>query len=272
MHVNFSEQLWIDFDLEIEYFLRFLVLWITLNSQKDNPSERNLRDGLYWSYNSYPEFTKMLPGFTVKIMRAIVARCLKNDLIKIGQFNKKKYDNTNWYTLTEKGWSYFEREARKVYPERFVTSNRGDSELYTPAQMGRPPAQMGRPIPLTDNTLGDNIISVSDDTNSSKGISNQEIIDTYHQHLPELTRIKVIDRDLGNKINSMKKNWHKYQKDGKHFTLELFVNFLNFIRNYHSWFLRPRTTESGNVKKNSLRNLIAEKNLARFANGEFSAT
>ncbi len=115
--------------------------------------------------------------------------------------------------------------------------------------------------------------TVSDETNSSsKKISNQEIVDAYHAHLPELTRIKVIDRDLNNKINSVKKNWHKYQKEGKAFTLELFIDFLRFIKVHHSWFLKPRVTESGNVRKNSLRNLIAEINLARFANGEFSAT
>lgn len=116
-----------------------------------------------------------------------------------------------------------------------------------------------------------NITSVSDETSSSKVVSNQDIIDAYHEHIPEMTRIKTVDRDLANKIKSMQKNWHKYQKEGKKFTLELFIQFMAFVRAHHSWFIKPYPTQAGNVRKNSLRNLITEKNLAKFANGEFSA-
>ena len=115
-----------------------------------------------------------------------------------------------------------------------------------------------------------NTTSVSDETSNSK-ISNQEILDAYHEHMPELTRIKTVDRDLGNKIKSMQKNWHKYQKDGMKFSIDLFIAFMQFVKKYHSWFIRPYTTAAGNQRKNSLRNLITEKNLAKFANGEFSA-
>jgi hypothetical protein len=138
-------------------------------------------------------------------------------------------------------------------------------------------------VPERDNDVSDsdtdqyslsssikNTTSVSDETSSSK-ISNQEILDAYHEHLPELTRIKTVDRDLANKIKSMQKNWPKYQKDGMKFSIELFIIFINFVRKHHSWFIKPYTTEAGNQRKNSLRNLITEKNLAKFANGEFSA-
>ena len=116
------------------------------------------------------------------------------------------------------------------------------------------------------------ITSVSDETSINKSISNQEVVDVYHEHMPEMTRIKTIDRDLANKIKSMQKNWHKYQKEGKKFTMELFVQFMQFVRRHHIWFIKPYTTAAGNQRKNSLRNLITEKNLAKFANGEFSAT
>ena len=58
MITNINEQLWIDFDLEVEFFLRTLVGWIIYNSRKDNPEHRNFHNGKYWSFNSYPEFSR----------------------------------------------------------------------------------------------------------------------------------------------------------------------------------------------------------------------
>ena len=107
MITNFSEQLWIDFDLECAVFLENLVAWIRFNASKDKPEDRNFHDGKYWSYNSYPQFAKLFSGWSAKTIRTIINRCVKNDLLTVGNFNKKHYDNTNWYTLTDKAWEYF---------------------------------------------------------------------------------------------------------------------------------------------------------------------
>ncbi len=260
MNTNFSEQLWIDFDLEVEYFLRFLVTWITHNSQKDKPELRNCQDGLYWSYNSYPEYSRMLPGFSVRTIRSIVARCVKNDLLKVGSFNRKKYDNTNWYTLTEKGWSYFEKEARKVYPERFAQTGRPDEYLNTPVNSDRPSVNSDRPIPKDLNSLGNINITISD------------IVETYHQELPELPVVKKVDTKLNAQLKKMVKDWPSYQKDGKVFSIESFRDYLQYLKKHYSWFLKPYPTESGNLVKSSLRKITRELNITRIVNGEFSAS
>lgn len=255
MVANINEQLWIDFGLDIAIFLAELAYWI----KKNAANNRHFYDGRYWSYNSYAAFTKMFPGWKIETIRRIIRNCVKHGLILIGNYNKKTYDNTNWYTLTEKAMQYFPFMSGLL--------------LNTPVDSNIPPVETNRPIPKQLPTSNINITtSVSDETNNSKSVSNEEILDAYHEHLPELTKIKVVDRNLNNKIKSMKKNWPKYQKEGKAFTLELFIDFLKFVRAHHSWFLKPYTTESGNLRKNSLRNLIADINLARFANGEFSAS
>ena len=260
-----TEQLWIDFGLDSAVFLDYVAHWLHLNSSNKQP--RNFYEGRYWTYNTLNAMQSIFPGWSRDTIRGIIRKCVKNGLLIVSNFNKKKYDRTNWYTLSDLALQYYPKLSNLIQkiPDNLGGVSCGEITTWC--------GEITTPIPNNLTTSSNNTITtnVSDETSSSK-ISNQEVIDCYHEHLPELTRIKVIDRDLSNKINSMKKNWPKYQKDGKEFTINLFVDFLQFIKKHHSWFLKPRVTEGGNIRKNSLRNLIAEINLARFANGEFSAS
>lgn len=334
MQINFSEQLAIDFDLEVEYFLRNIVGWIVYNAAKDNPKNRNFHENQYWTHNSYPEYAKLIPVFSKKQIRTVSSRAIKGGLLKIGHFNKKKYDNTNWYTLTIKGWNYFEKEAKKLYPEWFDDHRKIDGDLNTPAQMGTTPAQMGRPIPINPNSLRDIIISdlekshnddnekmsgysgdchnvsvdrmedvdstgnklksdyqknqsekeagLSKNEHSSKSVKgsrntssisreDQEIIDAYHELLPNSPKIKRVDQQFSNQLKKMRKNWPEYQKDGKEFSIESFKDYLNYLKRYYSWFVKPYTTTSGNLRCNNLRVITRDINITKIVNGEFSA-
>jgi hypothetical protein len=160
MITGFNEQLWIDFDLEIAVFLENLAAWLRINASKDNEARRNYHEGRYWSYDSYTELSKRFPGWSSKTIRTIVARCVKKGLILIGNFNKKKYDNTNWYTLTDTALVYFPLLH--------------GSTLNTVAQTGKTLDQMGRPIPEKPNSLSSNInitTSVLGNADSSSNIS-----------------------------------------------------------------------------------------------------
>lgn len=268
MYVNFSEQLAIDFDLEVEYFLRNLVYWLCFNAAKDNPENRNLREGLYWSYNSYPEYAKLIPVLTQKQIRTVAGRAIKGGLLQVNNFNHKKYDNTNWYTLTVKGWEYFEREAKKLYPHWFADINKPDEELNTPAQTGRDPCPNGQTYTNTSTSLS----SINTTTSDNSKISYQEVVDAYHEVLPGSPKIKVIGNELMKQIRSMVKLWPKYQKDGKSFSIESFKDYLNYVKNHYNWFIQPYVTENGKKKQNNLTNFTREKNLVRIVNGEFSAS
>lgn len=107
MITNFSEQLWIDFDIEIAVFLENLVSWVRYNASKDKIEHRNFHEGRYWSYDTYKELSKRFPGWSDQVIRRIIKRAIDADLVIIGHFNKKKYDNTNWYSLSDKALKYF---------------------------------------------------------------------------------------------------------------------------------------------------------------------
>lgn len=159
MITSFDEQLAVDFDIEIAVFIENLAYWLRLNAIKDKIEQRNFREGRFWSYNSYTELSKLFPCWTVKIIRTVVARCIKNDLILVDTFNKKKYDQTHWYTLSDKAISYLPATEKALLASS-VEINMGGLDLYSPAQIDRTPAQMGRPIPKLQHKKESNNINI----------------------------------------------------------------------------------------------------------------
>lgn len=242
MLTNFCEQLATDLkEIEVPVFIENLAYWI----RKNAANEKHFHENRYWSYNSYPAFAKLYPFWSVQTIRRIIKRAVKYGLLIIGNFNKKSFDNTNWYTLTDKALSYFPALHGLI--------------LNTPVENDRPPVEIDRPIPKALTTSSNINITISD------------IVETYHEELPELPKTKVVDSKLKGQLTKMVKSWPRYQKEGKEFTIQSFRDYLLLIKQHYSWFLKPYKTESGNETKCNLRKITREINIAKFVNGEFSA-
>lgn len=67
---------------------------------KDN---RNLHDGLTWTFNSVEAMLKYFPYFTYNQLRRIITKLKKAGIIKISNYNLMAYDKTRWYSFTELG-------------------------------------------------------------------------------------------------------------------------------------------------------------------------
>jgi hypothetical protein len=87
------------YDVNLAIFLKNLAYWIVLNQSKD----KNLRDGRYWSYMPVSAFPKFFPYWTPKQIRTIIERGISEGLIVTGNYNKRKSDQTLWYSLSDEG-------------------------------------------------------------------------------------------------------------------------------------------------------------------------
>ena len=281
MYVNFSEQLAIDFDLEVEYFLRNLVYWLCFNAAKDNPEHRNLREGLYWSYNSYPEYAKLIPVLTQKQIRTVAARAIKGELLQVNNFNHKKYDNTNWYTLTEKGWKYFDREARKLYPHWFVDIDKPELELNTPAQTGRDPCPNGQTYTNTSTSLRKNTTnseSVDSSAAASKkkskpNIDLRQLIDIYGKWFPDNPQPhkKTITNELEKVLRTLIRRWPEAHPDGLPFTPEQFEQYMMLLSSDARNFSKGSyVTKSGVTKKNGMVTFCRWDTFINFLENKYS--
>jgi DnaD/phage-associated family protein len=59
----------------------------------------NIRDDFKWVYNTYEDWNKQFPFWSISTIRRIITKLEKANLIIIGNYNKMKIDNTKWYRI-----------------------------------------------------------------------------------------------------------------------------------------------------------------------------
>lgn len=56
-------------------------------------------DGKTWIFNSYPEWQKQFPFWSLITIKRTIYSLEKQNLLLIGNYNKAKFDKTKWYTI-----------------------------------------------------------------------------------------------------------------------------------------------------------------------------
>lgn len=258
MNLSINEQLMIDTkDANLCIFIANLAGWIRYNASKTDPEERNYHEGRYWSYNTIQDFVKYFGFWSTRNIRTIIKDCIELDLITTSTFNKKKYDNTLWYSLTDKGLEYYPK-LRDIFLDTLV---RSDKTLV----------RNDKPIPEDLNSLRNINITTSDGEVIPKKQTHEEfIVAIYHKILPDSPRIKIVDSKLSKQFIKMEKNWPKYSSSQEKFTYQAFMEFLRALKSKYPGFLKPYVTPQGNTRQNNLRTITSETNLAKLINGEFN--
>lgn len=73
--------------------------WVTEN-QKNN---RNYHEGMYWTFNTTESYHEHFPYIKPNTIGKYLRELEQLGILKVGNFNKRKYDRTKWYTVTEFG-------------------------------------------------------------------------------------------------------------------------------------------------------------------------
>lgn len=81
--------------------LGFFHYWVHNNSMYRK--DETYKEGKYWTYCSVAYIQERYPYLTVKQVNGGINKLISEELIETGNFNKKPYDRTKWYTLTVKG-------------------------------------------------------------------------------------------------------------------------------------------------------------------------
>lgn len=65
----------------------------------------NVKDGYKWIYNSYPEWNKQFPFWSLNTLKRAIHRLEKNGYLISGNYNRAGFDKTKWYRINyEKMW------------------------------------------------------------------------------------------------------------------------------------------------------------------------
>lgn len=99
MHHSFDISIAEKYGVNISIFLNNMGYWIKHNIA----NEKHFHDGRYWTYNSVKSYSILFPYWTIKQVRTIINQCVSHELVVKGNYNERKYDQTQWHGLTDLG-------------------------------------------------------------------------------------------------------------------------------------------------------------------------
>lgn len=84
-------------------------------------------DGKKWIYNSYPEWQKQFPFWSLITIKRAIYSLEKQNLLHIGNYNKAKFDKTKWYSIN---YQTIEDMIRPSYQNDTTSVSKRDDGVY----------------------------------------------------------------------------------------------------------------------------------------------
>jgi hypothetical protein len=206
-------------------------------------------EGESWIYATYEQFQSQFPWWSAKTIQRTLTSLKEFGLIKINNFNKKKYDKTNWYTIDYKKLDQMEEKNDvSVHMDR---SNCPDGEdKMTSSRSGQ-----NDQTNTIDKTTTENNIYTSGHQEQKKDMPNQNIIDLYNTICKSLPKVKVKTKNRDKALNAR-------------------LKVFNTLDTYETLFKKAEASDflSGKNKKWTHCNfdwLINEANMAKVLEGNY---
>jgi len=165
------------YGLNESIFINYLVLCLSGNKAKNN----NYIDGFYWTYNTYQELSNNIKVLSVKKIRNVIDKLEAENVLFIGNYNKFKYDKTQWYSL-DKDF------LKEYYPEY---------EIYHTSQIKEPEENQEPEV----NQKPDLKVIKMEDNRNQKQTKNPKIKPSIDEDSPYykicmqlVNNIKTLDR------------------------------------------------------------------------------
>lgn len=256
MITNFSEQLaTLLQEVDVPVFIENLAYWI----RKNAANEKHFHDGRYWSYNSYPAFAKLYPFWSEQKIRRIIKRAVAAGLLLIGNFNKKKYDNTNWYTLTDKALAFYPALHGLI--------------LNTPVGNDSTPVEIDRPIPKHLPSSSNNTITTNSSSKLKVNDLMRELIQVYREEFPNNPQPHqtLLSTSLEKVLRTLIKRWPEADPHKNALTPEGFRLYMRGLKQLSPKFaLGEYVTQDGNKKKNSMETFCRWNTFVKFLEDKYS--
>jgi hypothetical protein len=266
MLANVTEQLWIDFGLDSAVFLDYIAFWIKGNARNKQP--RNFHEGRYWTYNTLDALHTEFRGWSRDTIRGIIRKCVKNELLIVSNFNKKKYDRTCWYTLSDKAIQYYPKllEIMQVMPDNPGGVSCGD--FATPS--GENPTPIPKQLPSSNNNT---IITKPSSGKVKVEELMRELIQVYREEFPNNPQPHrtLISTSLEKVLRGLIKRWPEADPEKRPLDAQAFRRYMIALKEIAPKFaLGTYETPHGKWKKNGLETFARWNTLVRFLEEQYS--
>ncbi len=221
------------------YFLQQVRYWITINKQK--PRNRHyFHDGRWWMYNTLNDWHAQFPWLTVRTIQRIIKELKLRKILITGNYNKKRYDKTVWYSIDERKLDALIDEHMSVWtksPHGYGQKVHMDMDKKSeplPETYQQISAEAGEPPAATLNNQNANTvvkayIEQMRCMDKHPGHKTEQLVKKYNQS--SLTAADV------NQVLGKLKNWFKTADD---YTVKKGYPFGYFIKDYDSIEKPPR--------------------------------
>ena len=126
--------------------------------------------------------------------------------------------------------------------------------------------------PINKEYINKEIINTTSEPEGSPSTSIddfvQQVVDVYHDKLPEMPKIKIITDEVRRAIKTLIKEWPKIK--GIDLTLEGIGRYFEGRKELTPWILLSYKTSQGNLKRSRLINIIRIDNVRKFYNGDYT--
>lgn len=92
---SFSVKVAVDCGIDAGPIFNHIIFWIKQN----RINGKNFHEGKTWMYDTFENFLKYMPYLTHKRIEVAIKSLVEKGYLLKGNFNKNKFDRTNWYTL-----------------------------------------------------------------------------------------------------------------------------------------------------------------------------
>lgn len=137
-------------------FLYNLRYWLQYNQA----NRRNYHDGRYWSFNGNKALSELMPYYSEDQLDRIIKKLKESKVLLVGNYNKKGYDRTRWFSLNENWVTLLpptnedinmQHEVDNARPSREIAEwlprNRGMAIENPPAESRNGFLEIAEPIP-----------------------------------------------------------------------------------------------------------------------------
>ena len=193
--------------------------------KKNEANGENFYNGAHWTYNSVKAFSELFPYMSEHSIRRAIERLESCGLILTGKFNKKGFDRTSWYTLTERGKDLLQYgglrriESKNVeMTDLSIWTNRVDqndksicpNEQIELTKLTNPFVQNDKPIPYINTVINADINADEAQSNAAENVldilkGNVPMTQCQMKHLLDMMPLDVFDHYLDRMSNFIDK-------------------------------------------------------------------
>jgi len=125
-HHSFDIKIAAIYGIEKALLIHHFQHWIRLNRFKG----KNIKDGTCWSYQTRESIAATFPYFTIDSVRHHLNGLVELEILKVGNFNKSKFDKTLWYAFEcERAWGVDDFSIKEFYTKGENPKSQGKSDF-----------------------------------------------------------------------------------------------------------------------------------------------